>query len=230
MSDFIQFVYRTGSPALILGVIVFGIYKIVVYFFDRYFEIAKGDIQKDIENYKKELENEKQAFIYSLQKKQLEDKTQLDQLLHEHHTQFTTLYNERNRVLNQLFGSLVDYLNKYEELTKCIREMILDSLPTRNIWDIEKELHESHEIAMKIYDPNKLYLNRKLSNKIRYYIEGVRESSNQHFFFLGIFDKNETRDIVDDYEFHGVVLNNYKLRYEELDEIELEFRKILGVE
>jgi len=233
MTDFIQFVYQAGSPALILGVIVFGMYKFAVFFFNKYYESTKADIQKDVEKYKNELDEAKQAFIYSLNLKQQESKSELDRILHEHQVKFTTLYNERNRVLNMLFGSLVVYFNKYEELTKCIRELILDSEPSGNFWEIESELNDLHAEAMYIYDPNKLYLNKKLSLKIKYYLDGVKESANQHLFYLQIFstkEKRTIRNISNDYDFHTVVMNNHKMRFEELDEIELEFRKLLGVD
>ncbi|WP_333577404.1 hypothetical protein [Sphingobacterium sp.] len=224
MSDFIQFVYKAGSPALILGVIIFGLYKVFVYFFDRYFENAKSEIQKDIEKYKSDLDNEKQAFIYSLNLKQQESKSDLDKLLHEHQVKFSSLYTERNKILNHLFGLLAKYYGKAKSLTRIVK---LYPMSTSFV-DAERALiNEIEKLNVEIYDlysPNRLYFDESVSfkiNEFRKEIESVIQGYGLHQeinkFKGDIVYLQKASDKIDSLE------NKLKL-------IEIDFRKLLGVE
>lgn len=224
MSDFVQFVYKAGSPALILGIIIFGLYKIFVHFFDRYFENAKAEIQMDIEKYKSDLDNEKQAFIYSLNLKQQESKSDLDKLLHEHQVKFSSLYTERNKILNHLFGLLAKYYGKAKLLTRIVKLYPMGVSFVDAERALIKEIQELNVEIYNLYSPNRLYFDESVSfqiNEFRREIESLIQGYALH-------------QEINNFKGDLVYLQNVSDKTDSLEDklklIEIDFRKLLGVE
>ncbi len=220
--DILKYVVDGGVSALIAIVIVCGCYYIITFLFNKYFENAKSEIQKDIEKYKSDLENEKQAFVYNLNLKQQESKNDLDKLLHEHQVRFSSLYNERNRVINELFGLLCILYGKTKELVSVLKVIPPGTSFEYNDLGLINEIKELNEKVYFLYSPNRLYFQDKLSieiNSFRRLLESIVAEYN--------FNKNIKHINL---QMISVLSDRVVNAESDLKAIEIEFRKILGVE
>mgnify|MGYP003419320231 FL=1 len=93
MVDIYSLIQTNGPNAFfLLAVLVFS-KKLIVYFFDETIELKKAELNQDLENHKKELEQQNKDFQHSL-----------DLKLNEFNIRFSKLHQDRAEVIKEMYN------------------------------------------------------------------------------------------------------------------------------
>ncbi len=189
-------------------------------FFDETIEIKKDELKQNLENHKKNIEQENRNFQHTL-----------DTKLNEFNIQFSKLHVDRAEVVKNIYAKLVELQSAMYVFTRRIHGVIKDS---------EKESKERVERLNKAlfdfinyYAPNRLYFSEDLAVKL----DKIKsEYWDKGYDFSTMSDELKKSSDFPDYRkqlMNDTKVISEKVAYEfplMIKEIETEFRKILGVE
>ena len=220
MADLLQLIITTGPSTLLIIVgLVWG-KKIIDYYYASTIELRKTKLNQDFESFKKELE---------IENKKLQN--QLDTKLSDFNIRFSKLHQERAEVIKTVYLKLIELQSAMFSFTRTIQPIIEDA-ETEREQRLER-INRALQDFINYYFPNRLFFSPELAKKIEhlkneYYEKGwdfaffdkqFHEAKLQHNTFLEYHEKSKeiSKSVKDEFP---------KL----IEEVENEFRKILGVE
>lgn len=179
-------------------------------------KLIENRLAREIEEYKTKLKSESDAEVESL-------KSRLQIAAKEREIAVNWLHQKRAIAIETLYSALVD-------LQHVVR-IALDVLSPRNPQDIRKysseaiaKLRQTYEAYLKA----KIFLSPATCEKIDNVLRGIQDPVVTYDLYLGNYDDNELHTLVD---VKGHAWNEVQdIVPAALDDLEFEFRKILGVE
>ncbi len=220
MTEIIKMLEISGPAILlVLAGLVWG-KKLIEYFFDETIEIKKDELKQNLENHKKNIEQENRNFQH-----------QLDTKLNEFNIQFSKLHVDRAEVVKNIYAKLIELQSAMFVFTRRMHGVIHDS---------EKESKERADRLNKAlfdfisyYSPNRLYFNEDLAEKL----DKIKAEYWEKGWDFSLLSK-ELKQSSDFPVYRKKLMSDTKVISENVErdfpvmikEIEIEFRNILGVE
>lgn len=219
MAELLKLLLYSGPSVLILLILIFFGKNAIEYFFAKTVEIKKEELAQNLEIHKSLLEKENKDFQHSL-----------DTKLNEFNVRFSKLHEERATVIKKLYELLVKLHSATVALTRQIHPIIedADKEEKQRLLTVNSTLNE----FQKFYLVNKIYFDKELADRLdkisnEYwntnwdYAKNIRMLREGHhtpeFFKKMIEDSRKITEAVD---------SDFT---KSLEELENEFRKILGV-
>ncbi|WP_282050821.1 MULTISPECIES: hypothetical protein [Maribacter] len=219
MSELFKIIETNGPGVLIiLAILLFG-KKLIEYFFTETIELKKTELNQELENHKKHLEQQNKDFQHNL-----------DIKLNEFNIQFSKLHQDRAEVIKQLYNKLIEMQASMTVFTRKIHPIIEDA---------EKESQERIDRVNKAlqdfvnyYMPNKIYFDKSLGKKLdnlsnEYRTKGWDFAQKSKL----LSEYRMTKDVYDRYQknLDNISEDIIKEFPKIIEELEDEFRTILGV-
>ena len=219
MIDLYNLIQTNGPNAFfLLAVLVFG-KKIIIYFFDETIELKKAELNQDLENHKKVLEQQNKDFQHSL-----------DLKLNDFNIRFSKLHQDRADVIKELYHKVIELQSAMTVFTRRIHPIIEDA-DKENEERIER-VNKGFNDFVNFYFPNKIYFERKLAEKLDFLAQLYRDKS-WNFGYLSNRIRKENIPAEVYKEFSNEMKEISKFVDEEfpkvIEELEDEFRSLLGV-
>ncbi len=220
MADLIKLILYSGpSVLLILAGLVWG-KKMIEYFFDETIEIRKQELNQDLENYKGQIERESKGFQH-----------QLDTRLNEFNIRFSKLHQERAEVIKELYNRIVELQSAMLDFTSGIHAVIKDinKEEEERLLRVNKALQEFNSYFFS----RKIFFRKELVSKLEHLSKEYWDKGWDYAFMSNQFKEGGlTKEIRKEYRDKSreisktVVMEFTRL----IEELENEFRKMLGVE
>ena len=219
MVDIYSLIQTNGPNAFfLLAVLVFS-KKLIVYFFDETIELKKAELNQDLENHKKELEQQNKDFQHSL-----------DLKLNEFNIRFSKLHQDRAEVIKELYHKVIDLQSGMTVFTRRIHPIIEDA-DKENEERIER-VNKGFDEFINFYLPNKIYFDRKLAEKLDFLAQQYSDKSwNFGYLSNRIRNENIPAEVYKDFSEEMKEISNFVADEfpKVIEELEDEFRSLLGV-
>lgn len=219
MTEFYNLIQRNGPGVLIIfAILLFG-KKIIEHFFSEMIEFKRTELNQQLENYKTKLEQENKNFQYSL-----------DIKLNEFNIQFSKLHQERADVIKNLYYKIVELQAAMTVFTRRLH-IVIENADNEERVRLERVNNALNEF-IKYYMPNKIFFDKKLAKKLD---NIANQYWNKSYDFSQVSKALKSGDISRELydafsktskDISEIVKNEYPKLIEELEK---EFRKILGV-
>jgi hypothetical protein len=220
MADLIKLIQYSGpSVLLILAGLIWG-KKLIEYFFDETIEIRKQELNQDLENYKGQIERESKDFQH-----------QLDTRLNEFNIRFSTLHQERADVIKELYNRIVELQSAMLDFTRRGHIIIADAKKEEEgrLLRVNKALEEFNNYFLT----RKIFFQKETVNKLEnlsneYWDKGWDLAFMKSQFKEGGLTNELRKEYLDkSRKISETVEKDFAKLIEELEN---EFRKLLGVE
>jgi hypothetical protein len=193
--------------------------KLINYFFDATIELKKAELNQDLENHKKELEQQNKDFQHSL-----------DLKLNDFNIRFSKLHQDRAEVIKELYYKVIELQSAMTVFTSRIHLIIED--PEKEKKERIDRVNKGFNDFVDFYIPNRIYFEKGLVEKLDnllneyrnkgfdfgYMSKYLSESSGPKEFYGEYHQKTK--------EISNFVIEEFPKVIEELAE---EFRELLGV-
>jgi hypothetical protein len=193
--------------------------QLIIYFFDATIELKKAELNQDLENHKKKLEQESKDFQHSL-----------DLRLNDFNIRFSKLHQDRAEVIKELYYKVIELQSAMTIFTRR-GQLILEDADKENEERVER-VNKGFYDYINFYLPNKIYFDRKLAEKLDFLAKNYRDKSwNYGFLSNDIKKENLPAEVYK--EIRDEMKKISKFVDEEfpkvIEELEDEFRSLLGV-
>lgn len=211
---------QTNGPGviIILAVLLFG-KQLIVYFFDETIELKKAELNQDLENHKKKLEQENKDFQHSL-----------DLKLNDFNIRFSKLHQDRALVIKELYHKIIELQSAMTVFTRRIHPIIEDANKERE--ERIDRVNKGFTDFVNFYMPNRIYFEKGLVEKLDNLSNEYRDKG-WDFGYMSKYlsDSNMPKELHEEYfqktrEISKFVIEEFPKVIEELAE---EFRELLGV-
>ena len=216
----LETIIKLGAPAIYLLAIIFLGKNIVEFFFNKTIELKKAELKQNLENHKKDIEQENKNFQH-----------QLDSKLQEFNIKFSSLHSERAEVIKQLYVRLIELQSSMFNYTRRAHVVVEDGKLEKKerIDRVNKALKE----FSNYYFPNKIYFNvalaLKLDSLINSYYKTGWDFTDVVYYIENKFDL-EREEIKSNFEKMKELSSKVETDFPPLiEKLENEFRNILGV-
>lgn len=229
MDKIISLLDKFGPSVLFLVAAIFVAQKLIEHFFKTTLEYKKHELTQEIDIYKANLKYEEESFKHKLNENLEEHKHKLEIIKQEFLIQFSTLHQERNKVIKELYSNLVELHSALLIFTRRIQPIYNDK---------EKEEQERVDRVAKAlnifidhYLVNRIFIPEHICEKIDYIIKEYKDKTWDYgFYYNSIKKEHLTKEIYLEYsdkckEISKTVESKYPPL---IDEIEKLFRKLLG--
>lgn len=196
---------------LFLPAIIFFGKQLVVFFFNKTIEAKKAELAQNLENYKKDIEQENKNFQH-----------QLDAKLQEFNIKFSSLHSERANVVKELFLKILALQSSLNDLFKIDRLHLKDNI------DILQNFTNKFNDFKRYFLPNKIYFSHQLEIKIENFLIEYSKIAND---CINILDQNNKNNFStnDDLKWKELSGKFDDFSNEIIKELSDDFREILGV-
>lgn len=219
MTDLYSLIQTNGpSVIIILAVLLFG-KQLIVYFFDETIELKKAELNQNLENHKKKLEQESKDFQHSL-----------DLRLNDFNIRFSKLHQDRAEVIKELYHKVIELQSGMTVFTRRIHPIIEDA-NKENEERIER-VNKGFNAFVNFYLPNRIYFDRKLAEKLDFLAQQYRDKSwNFGYLSNRIRNENIPAEVYKDFSEEMKEISNFVADEfpKVIEELEHEFRSLLGV-
>ncbi|MBQ0907931.1 hypothetical protein KBJ98_04360 [Flavobacterium sp. F-328] len=219
MKELLEYLKYSGpSTLIILTGLVFG-KSLIKYFFEETIELKKDDLKQHLEKYKSSIEQNNKDFQHLL-----------DIKLNTFNIRFSELHQERAKVIKELYFKLLELQSSMYDFTRRAHVVIEDA---------EKEEQERADRVNKAikefnnyYLPNKIFFSRKLAEKLDNLSKEYWNKGSEFSSFMGHFKNMLPGGSAQDIFVKIKQISDFieKDIVELIEDIENEFRGILGVE
>ena len=153
MDKLIELLLSSGPPAMFVLILLFFGKNLIEYFFRETVEIKKLELNQNLENHKKNIEQENKNFQHLL-----------DTKLQEFNIKFSNLHIERAGIIKNLYYKLIELQSSMYNYTREIH------INVSNHEEEEKERIDRVNNALSdfsnYYFPNKIYFSKSITIKI----------------------------------------------------------------
>lgn len=219
MAELLKLLIYSSPSFFILLILIFFGKNIVEYFFSQTIEIKKKELTQNLENHKSQLEQENRNYQHLL-----------DTKLNEFNVRFSKLHEERANVIKKLYTLLVKLHSATVTLTRSIQPIFEDAEKEekQRLENVNNALNE----FQKYYLVNKIFFEKKLADRLDKIAKEYWKKNWDYARILRMFKENKITG-----EFYEKMVNDSLKITEAVDidfeksieELESEFRKILGV-
>lgn len=209
MDKIIEMIFTSGPAVLfILAGLVWG-KNLIEYFFSESIEIKKEELKQENKNFQH----------------------QLDTKLQEFNIQFSLLHQERGEVIKNLYTKIIELQSAMFDFTRTL-QIIIEDAEIEERQRVERVNKALKDFA-NYYMPNKIFFTQSLANKIDKLLEEYWDKGWDYARMNKEFKKDDLPS-----ELFSEYLDKTREISEKVDrefppliqELEVEFRKILGVE
>lgn len=219
MAELLKLLLYSGPSVLILLILIFFGKNAIEYLFAETVEIKKKELAQNLEVHKSILEKENKNFQHSL-----------DTKLNEFNVRFSKLHEERAIVIKELYERLVKLHSATVALTRQIQP-IFDDAETeekQRLLSVNSTLNE----FQKYYLVNKIYFDKELADRLdkisnEYWKKNWDYATNMRMLREGQHTSEFYKKMIEDSRKITEAVD--KDFTKSLEELENEFRKILGV-
>ena len=219
MAELLKLLMYSGPSVLILLILIFFGKNAIEYFFSETIELKKKELNLNLENHKSLLDQQNKNFQHSL-----------DTKLNEFNVRFSKLHEERANVIKQLYELLVKLHSATVSLTRRIHPIIEDAEleEKQRLENVNNALNEFN----KYYLVNKIYFEKDLADRLDKISNEYWSKNWDYATILRMFRANQVSNefyqkmVEDSQKITDAVDTDFT---KSLDELENEFRKILGV-
>jgi len=220
MEELIKLMGYSGPAVLVVFAgLVWG-QKLIHYFFDEAIELKKMELNQDLEKYKGEIDKQSKDFQHSL-----------DTKLNEFNIRFSQLHQDRATIFKQLYHNLVELQSAMIDFTRRMHPVIADAEKEAN--DRLERVNKALDNYNNFYIVNGIYFSKEILSKLKN-ISKQYWDKGWDFAYISRELKSAqlSQDIYENFlgqsrEISKTVDKEFTILIEELED---EFRKILGVE
>lgn len=210
----------TNGPGviIILAILLFG-KKLIEYFFSETIELKKAELNQDLQNHKKLLEQENKNFQHSL-----------DLRLNEFNIQFSKLHQDRAEVVKKLYHKIIELQSAMQVFTRRMHFVEEDAEKEKQV-RIDR-VNKALPDFIDFYMPNKIYFNKELAEKLDKLARDYRTKGWDFAHMTSYLSEGTmSKELYQEYtrktqEISELVKNEFPKIIEDLED---EFRSLLGV-
>lgn len=219
MAELLKLIMYSSPSVFILLILIFFGKNIVEYFFSQSIEIKKKELAQNLENHKSHLEQENRIYQHTL-----------DTKLNEFNIRFSKLHEERANTIKELYTRLVRLHAATVTLTRSIQPIFEnpEKEEKQRLENVNNTLNE----FQKYYLVNKIFFEKNLADRLDKIAKEYWKKNWDYATILRMFRE----DSISDEFYKKMVENSQKITEavdkdfaKSLEELESEFRKILGV-
>lgn len=219
MAELLKILMYSGPSVLILLILIFFGKNTIEYFFSETIEIKKKELNQNLEKHKMLLDQQNRSFQHSL-----------DTKLNEFNVRFSKLHEERAVVIKKLYELLIKLHSATVALTREIQPIFenADEEEKQRLLAVNTALNE----FQKFYLVNKIYFDKELADGLdkiskEYWSKNWDYASNLRMLREGRHTPEFSQKMIEDSRKITEAVDNDFTK--SLEELENEFRKILGV-
>ena len=219
MVELVELIKYSGPSVLLIGVgLVWG-KNLIEYFFKESIELKKFELNHDFEKFKSDIDQQNRNFQHSL-----------DTRLNEFNIKYSKLHEERAEVIKELYVRLIELQTAMLDYTRrgqSVRDG--EEIKDARLQRVNKALFDYNSF----YIPRKIFFSSEITNKLNNLAQEYWDKGWDYSFIITqLKNGNYPADIHKEYyekikTINTTVQNDFSKLIEELEN---EFRKLLGVD
>ena len=220
MVELLKLILYSGPSVLLIVAGVFWGKNLIEYFFDKNLETKKIELNQNLESFKSQIEKQNKDFQH-----------QLDTKLNEFNIRFSKLHQERAEAIKKLYVKIVELHSAMMDFTRLMKPVIEDH--EKEEQERLSRVNSAFQDFNNFYLRNRIFFEKSMVEKLdnlskEYWDKGwdfafmnqqFQEGSLSKEVFQEYFEKSKKISETVEKDFTKLI-----------EEIEDEFRKMLGVE